>query len=117
MELDLPWFPSILSPNSRAHWARKIEPRARYRLDCYMLTLGYLNARRDWRPSPDCPLPCRITFYPPDKRHRDDDNMISGFKSGRDGMADALGINDRMLRPEYHFGDPVRRGLITVELG
>ena len=39
-----------------------------------------------------------IDFYPPDRRHRDDDNMISAFKAGRDGVADALGINDKRFR-------------------
>ena len=36
-----------------------------------------------------------IDFYPPDRRARDDDNMIASFKSGRDGIADALGIDDK----------------------
>lgn len=117
MALDLPWPPSILSPNNRSHWARKLSPKQTYRLNCYMLTKSYLNSRREWRPSADCPLPVKIIFHPPDRRHRDDDNMIGSFKSGRDGMADALGINDRMLRPEYHFEDPVKGGLITVEMG
>lgn len=115
--IQLPWPPSILSPNNRSHWARKLAPKARYRLDCYMVTKGYLHTRRDWRPSADCPLPLKITFSPPDRRHRDDDNMISSFKAGRDGMADALGVNDRLFRPEYHFAEPVKGGLITVELG
>lgn len=115
--ITLPWPPSILSPNNRSHWARKLAPKQTYRMDCYMLTKGHLAKHREWRPSPDCPLPVKITFCPPDRRHRDDDNMISSFKSGRDGLADALGINDRMLRPEYHFADPVKGGMITVEIG
>lgn len=115
--IELPWPPKVLSPNNRAHWTRKLEPRQRYRLDCYMLTKGWLATSREWRPSPDCPLPIKITFCPPDRRHRDDDNMIGSFKSGRDGLADALGVNDRLFRPEYHFAEPVKGGLITVELG
>src|SRR3546814_16425103 len=79
-----------------------------------MLTKGYLATARHWRPSPDCPLPVKITFCPPDRRHRDDDNMIASFKSGRDGMCEALGINDRLLRPEYHFSDPIKGGAVIV---
>lgn len=115
--IELPWPPKVLSPNNRAHWTRKLEPRQRYRLDCYMLAKGWLATSREWRPSPDCPLPIKVTFCPPDRRHRDDDNMIGSFKSGRDGLADALGVNDRLFRPEYHFAEPVKGGLITVELG
>src|SRR3546814_8473530 len=66
--ITLPWPPAILSPNSRSHWARKLEPKQRYRLDCYMLTKGYLATARHWRPSPVCPLPVKITFCPPDRR-------------------------------------------------
>lgn len=115
--LELPWYPRELGGNHRGHWTKRERPRTSYKLDCYMLTKGYLANRREWRPSPDCPLPVKVTFYPPDRRHRDDDNMIHGFKHGRDSMADALGINDRMLRPEYHFAEPVKGGLITVEMG
>src|SRR3546814_725172 len=81
-----------------------------------MLTKGYLATARHWRPSPDCPLPVKITFCPPDRRHRDDDNMIASFKSGRDGMCEALGLNDRLLRPEYHFSDPITGGAVIVEV-
>src|SRR3546814_4072814 len=81
--ITLPWPPAILSPNSRSHWARKLEPKQRYRLDCYMLTKGYLATARHWRPSPDCPLPVKITFCPPDRRHRDDANLIDSIKRDR----------------------------------
>ena len=30
-----------------------------------------------------------------DRRARDDDNIIASFKAGRDGMAQALGIDDK----------------------
>ncbi len=43
--------------------------------------------------------------------------MIGAFKHLRDGIADGLGINDRLFRPEYHFAEPVKGGLITVEMG
>lgn len=80
-----------------------------------MLTKGYLATVGHWRPSPDCPLPVKITFCPPDRHHRDDDNMIGSLKSGRDGMAAALRIDDRMLRPAYHFADPKAPGCVIVE--
>jgi crossover junction endodeoxyribonuclease RusA len=36
-----------------------------------------------------------LEFYPPDRRPRDDDNMVASFKAGRDGIAQAMGINDK----------------------
>jgi crossover junction endodeoxyribonuclease RusA len=35
----------------------------------------------------------------PDKRHRDADNCLAAAKAGLDGMADALGVNDRHFQP------------------
>jgi crossover junction endodeoxyribonuclease RusA len=47
---------------------------------------------------PEGTLALWLDFYPPDRRARDDDNIIAAFKAGRDGMAEALGINDRRFR-------------------
>jgi crossover junction endodeoxyribonuclease RusA len=47
----------------------------------------------------------KITFYPPDKRHRDADNMVAAIKSGLDGLADALRVNDRLFLPTFIFSD------------
>ena len=44
-------------------------------------------------------------FYPPDKRHRDADNMVAAIKSGLDGLADALMVNDRLFLPTFIFSD------------
>lgn len=45
-----------------------------------------------------------VDILPPDKRRRDDDNIIASFKSGRDGIADAIGIDDCrfITRPWVH---------------
>lgn len=48
-----------------------------------------------------------ITFLAPDRRARDDDNLITSFKSGRDGLADALGINDKRFRIHAWLSDEV----------
>jgi hypothetical protein len=55
-----------------------------------------------------------VRFYPPDARHRDDDNAIASFKAARDGIADALGVDDRRFRPTYYFMDPAKPGKIEV---
>ena len=38
-----------------------------------------------------------VDFYPPDKRRRDDDNVIAAFKAGRDGLADACVLMIRVF--------------------
>jgi crossover junction endodeoxyribonuclease RusA len=90
MKLHLPWPPKELSPNARVHWAKKSKAAKGYRLQCCLMT----KAAKVVVPETEGRLHLWITFYPPDKRQRDDDNMIASFKSGRDGIADALGIND-----------------------
>jgi crossover junction endodeoxyribonuclease RusA len=92
-ELTLPWPPRELSPNSRTHWRKAAPIKAKYRDACYMLT-KLARASIDW----DGDVHMWIDFYAPDRRHRDDDNMIAAFKAGRDGIAEALGVNDRRFR-------------------
>lgn len=108
--LSLPWPPKELSPNAkrRKHW-RVYQPFAkRYRADCFWLTKA-ARIRGSAILS--------VTFYPPDRRKRDDDGMIGAFKAGRDGIADALGCDDHAFRPSYHFADPVKGGRVVVEIG
>ena len=93
MEITLPWMPKQLSPNARVHWSVKSKAAKAYRHACYMLT-KQAKVSIDW----DGDVHCWIDFYPPDRRSRDDDNMIAAFKSGRDGIAEALGIDDKRFR-------------------
>jgi crossover junction endodeoxyribonuclease RusA len=108
----LPWPPSCLTPNAkrRLHWRVYRHPAKDYRKTCALLT----KAKRI-RLDPGL-VPMTITFNPPDRRHRDDDGMIGAFKHGRDGVADALGVDDRYFRPTYVFGEPVKGGCVTVEV-
>jgi crossover junction endodeoxyribonuclease RusA len=100
MKLHLPWPPQELSPNKRVHWGKKSKAAKAYRLQCGLMT----KAAKLIIPEIEGKLYLWLTFYPPDKRRRDDDNMIASFKSGRDGIADALGIDDSrfITRPWVH---------------
>jgi crossover junction endodeoxyribonuclease RusA len=90
MELTLPFPPSILSPNARPHWAAKAKAAKAYRHECFVACriAGLIL------PETDGKLHLWIDFYPPSGRKYDDDGLLSRFKSGRDGMADYLGIDD-----------------------
>ena len=99
----LPWPPKALSPNARTHWRAKAPVTAAYKRACWAL------AMEAGMVAPDVPeiapqgragaRPGRIhlylEFYPPDRRARDDDNMVASFKAGRDGLAQALGVDDK----------------------
>lgn len=111
-----PWPPVSVSPNQKrkAHWSAYRGDTKTYREACYWLTreaLGRLRPRGLRRVT--------ISFFPPDARHRDDDNMTGAFKAGRDGIAQALGMDDVEWRGKVanQFPGPHRPdGKITVEL-
>jgi crossover junction endodeoxyribonuclease RusA len=110
MELVLPWPPKELNPNSRVHWAAKANAVKKYRRDCYLLTkVAGLSM-----PSTHAILV--TTFYPPSNRRRDDDNLVAAFKAGRDGIAEAMGVDDSRLRVQPEFGDVVKGGRIEILL-
>lgn len=106
----LPWPPKGLSPNSRTHWRAKAPIAKAYKQACWALTLeaGVVV--------PDSPmLALWLDFYPPDKRHRDDDNLIASFKHGRDGVALALGIDDKRFRTFSYVQDKIG-GFVRVRI-
>lgn len=91
MNVTLPWPPRELSPNARAHWSKKSKVAKNYRRTCHLLCFDAgLTA-------PAARMRLVLEFVPPDLRRRDDDNMLAAFKAGRDGIADALKVDD------HHF--------------
>lgn len=93
MALILPWPPRALSPNARTHWRAKAPIAKAYKEACWALTLEAKLAVPDSQK-----IALWLDFYPPNRRARDDDNMIASFKHGRDGVALALGIDDKRFR-------------------
>jgi len=88
--LTMPWPPSALSPNKRLHWAQLAKAKAAYRHACAMTARSQGAGKIDAEA-----LTVRLRFVPPDRRPRDVDNCIAAMKSGLDGLADVLGVNDR----------------------
>jgi crossover junction endodeoxyribonuclease RusA len=108
-EVILPWPPSKLMPNRKAHWATKAKYAKEYRQACYKLTVEAGIKLEDKK------LELVITFFPPDKRRRDWDNCIAAFKSGQDGFAEAIGVNDHNFLPTYKFVDDIK-GWIKIQI-
>lgn len=112
--IELPWFPKACSPNarSRSHWP-KTRAMKKTREWGHAATLAWRG--RDHRPL-EGPIDLLLTFYPPVKRDHDDDNLIASTKGFRDGIADALGVNDNAFRTRVQIGEPVKHGKIVVSL-
>lgn len=64
---------------------------------------------------PDGRLHVTVEFVPPDRRHRDRDNMLASIKSGLDGLADALGVNDSRFDLTIRVADDIG-GMVRVEV-
>lgn len=114
MNITLEWPDPKLSPNARGHWRVKAEAskKARKKAHDTVLKLGY--GGNEWENTIGC-IEFRIAFYPPDNRHRDDDNLIAMMKPYRDGIADALGINDRRFKTIAEIM-PAEKGKKRVEI-
>jgi crossover junction endodeoxyribonuclease RusA len=117
MIVTLPWPDKRLKPNgSHGHWAVVSKARKLAREAARLLTSDAMQKHLATRAhfEGEHPLPITVTFYPPDRRRRDDDNMVASFKGFRDGIADALGVDDRRFRPHYFFAEPEKPGRVEV---
>jgi crossover junction endodeoxyribonuclease RusA len=108
--IELPWPPAQLSPNARVHWAKRSKVAKRYRSDCYLLT----KAAKVQAPAGQ--IAFGMLFCPPDRRSYDDDNLVARMKHGRDGVADALGVDDRNFVTTFRVGDPVKGGAVRITI-
>ena len=105
--LFLPWPDRVLHPNSRPHFMALAKAKKIARAAASWAT------KEAW-PGIELPAEGRlhlwIDFYPPDRRQRDDDGLLSSMKAARDGIADALGINDSRFVSHPWVKDEVRKG-------
>lgn len=121
MIVTLPWPDPKLFPNAKraTHWTKYRAAEKADRSTGLALTYEAMNGGvREVRGAlkGDAPILMTITFYPPDRRHRDDDGCIGAIKHLRDGIADALGVNDRRFSPQYKFAEPEKPGRVEVQI-
>ena len=110
MKVILPWPPSELSPNARVHWAKKARIAKDYRRWAHLLACGAKA------PVGLETAKVSITFNPPDRRARDLDNMLASMKSGLDGIAAAIGVDDSKWAIKIEKGQPVKGGAVIVQV-
>lgn len=75
--------------NLREHWAKKAKRTKNHRQAAIVI--------------PAHPLPCVVTLTRIAPRALDDDNLRSGLKALRDGIADRLGVKDNDPRVEWRY--------------
>lgn len=88
----------------------RMHPMQRARRVAAQRQIGYLLVSANSPPS----LPARITLTRIAPRLLDDDNLAYAFKAVRDGVADALGVNDRDPRVSWSYSQ--ERGAAAIRI-
>jgi hypothetical protein len=97
MRLSLPYPHKALWPNGRPHWGAKSRETKKHR------QWAYIAAKADELPAiGDGQIPIKIVVYGKSRGPLpDEDNSSAAAKAYLDGIAEAIGVNDR------HFSAPV----------
>lgn len=108
--LTLPWPPKALSPNARLHWAVVAKAKKAYRAECALQArvqgVGRAKVQK---------LHIALVFYPPTRRAFDLDNALARMKSGLDGLAGVLAVDDKHWSLSIAKADQIG-GMVKVEV-
>ena len=108
----LPWPNHKLSSNARYDLRALTAIRRQAKQD------GYYAALEAGLSLPAAQLEMRWKFYPPDRRQRDDDNLLTSCKPFRDGIFLALKLDDHLVRRTViEWGPVCKGGKVEVEIG
>ncbi len=115
MRVTLPFPPKELNPNSRLHFMKVARFKKRYRQICWALAkeAGFNSTSLAGCEKADV----HLMFYPPDRRHRDQDNMLASMKSALDGLAEALHFNDRGFKVTFDVSDDTGSQVVVTITG
>ena len=96
MQIKLPYPNKDLMPNRKngKHWGATVEKKNDAFAEAFYLTKEVAGTKKL-----DGKIEIRLTFVQDDKRHRDLDNLLAAAKSMLDGVAHALGIDDKNFEP------------------
>lgn len=103
--VSLPGLRLVSLANQREHWRPRASRARRQRATAKLLMQAAL---RESRSNPLCYFPLSVVITRIAPRALDCDNLAGAAKSVRDGVADALGIDDRDPRVKWAVAQ--RRG-------
>lgn len=107
--VELPFPPASLSGHNTGHWRARSAIIKKHRDWARLAALGI--------PAPDDGvIPIQVTFHPPNRRG-DELNYMIRVKPYFDGIADALGLNDKRFRPTFIFAEPEKPGRVEIVIG
>lgn len=113
-EIVLPFPTKILWPNGRGHWAAKAKAFKEHKEWAYFGLLAssvYVAAGNKGR------INWSVTIHPKTAHAIDDDNARASLKAYQDGLALALGVDDKQFNaPTLTFREPIKGGLVKIEI-
>ena len=96
LKIVLPFPAAALNPNRRS--GRSWQATAAEKVEAWQAgKIATLEALEGKRPIIATPVKFSITFYCPDRRRRDIDNLLASLKPSLDGIAQATGIDDSVI--------------------
>jgi crossover junction endodeoxyribonuclease RusA len=113
--IELPFPAKILWPNGRGHHMAKAREVKKHRQWAYHAGLA-AGVRACVAIGPHLRL--HATFHPKTAHAVDRDNAGASLKSYQDGIAQAMGIDDKVFaEPAISFAEPIKGGkvILTVE--
>jgi len=99
---------TISEPNARGHWAKRAARARSQRTKARQSAQAAAQAV-------GLPAVVRLTRFAP-SNGLDDDNLRGALKAVRDGVADALGIDDRDPRARWEYHQQRGEYAVMVEL-
>lgn len=116
LRIDLSWPAAELSPNARKHHMVVSRFKKAAKIEAGWATK--IARPFDWSP-PEGQIPIHLIAHPPLAwRTGDADNLVSRIKGHLDGIAQVLGVNDRMFQaPTVEWADRCDRGRLIVVVG
>jgi crossover junction endodeoxyribonuclease RusA len=110
-QIELPWPHKILWPNgrTRSYYFRNAEFQKHK-------AWAWAAAKEAKLVAPDGRIPILFTFCPkPTGQAPDKDNALASAKAYADGIAKAMGVDDRLFDPDVAIGE--RGGIVRVSIG
>jgi crossover junction endodeoxyribonuclease RusA len=110
IQFSLSWPDKALQSNSRAHWAAKAKATKKARQDAWATALAH-NL-------PCWPEATIFIEYWPRTRRGDPQNVPHALKAYIDGIADAMGVDDRCFKVDYPtmFAGTTKAGAVVFRV-
>lgn len=83
---------SIANASQQGNWRQRAKDKRQQRQNAFLYSIAAISNKRNLLPR-DL-IPAKVTIVRVGKKMMDDDNLAISAKAVRDGVADALGVDD-----------------------